>query len=77
MTIYTQENNITKFSSVANDDFIINDVSNLLKDEVLLSLINKHKQEQVPRLNMLEAYYLNRNTDILSSNRRIEDLTDK
>lgn len=77
MTIYTQENNTTKFSSVANDDFIINDVSNLLKDEVLLRLINKHKQEQVPRLNMLEAYYLNRNTDILSSNRRIEDLTDK
>ncbi|HFU7205302.1 TPA: phage portal protein [Staphylococcus aureus] len=77
MTIYTQEINNTKFSKTANNDFLISNVEQLLKEEVLLSLISKHKTEQVPRLEMLEDYYLNRNTDILTDNRRINDYSDK
>nr|DAZ23500.1 MAG TPA: PORTAL PROTEIN [Caudoviricetes sp.] len=77
MTIYSQEINTTKFSKIANNDFLINDVEHLLKEDVLLSLVNKHKSEQLPRLETLEDYYLNRNTDILTDSRRINDLSGK
>ncbi|MCE4992076.1 phage portal protein [Staphylococcus haemolyticus] len=77
MTIYNRDINNIKFSKVANDDFLLTNVEQLLKEEVLLSLINKHKTEQLPRLIMLEDYYLNRNTDILTDKRRVTDLSDK
>lgn len=46
MTIYTQEINNTKFSKTANNDFLISNVEQLLKEEVLLSLISKHKMNK-------------------------------
>lgn len=77
MTIYNQDNYNTKFSKEANDDFIISDIEQLFKDNMLLELVDKHRNLQVPRLSMLEAYYLNKNTDILTNERRVKDSTQK
>lgn len=77
MTIYNQDNNNTKFSKNANDDFNIVQLDELFKADNLQYLVKKHQDTQVPRLEMLEAYYLNRNTDILTAERRVNDTTNK
>ncbi|EJH4456649.1 phage portal protein [Staphylococcus pseudintermedius] len=77
MTVYTINNINTKFSPLANDDFVVSDLVELLKEENLRNFISRHQVEQVPRLEMLEAYYLNRNTDILAGERRLQKYGDK
>ncbi|MBW0769174.1 phage portal protein [Mammaliicoccus lentus] len=77
MTVYNIGNMNTKFSPLANDDFLVEDLEELLKEDVLRNLIAKHKTEQLPRLEMLEAYYLNKNTDILTGKRRIQSYGEK
>ncbi|MCG1410917.1 phage portal protein [Staphylococcus epidermidis] len=65
--------NKARFSKFANDDFLVEDVDELLQEEKLRDFVNKHKQDQVPRLETLEDYYLARNTGILSGKRRLDD----
>lgn len=77
MTVYNVSNINSKFSKFANEDFAISNIDELLKEDVLRYFINRHKTEQLPRLEMLEAYYLNKNTDILTSKRRIDDYSKK
>ena len=77
MTLYTVGNVQEKFSPTANDDFVVNDLDELFKDDYIRNLISRHKTEQLPRLEMLEAYYLNRNTDILTGERRLNNNGDK
>lgn len=77
MTVYNINNINSKFSPLANDDFIVSSLDELLKEDALRNFINRHKTEQLPRLQMLEAYYLNKNTDILISKRRIDDYSEK
>ncbi|HDE9286899.1 TPA: phage portal protein, partial [Staphylococcus aureus] len=77
MTLYTVGSVTEKFSPIANDDFIVNDLDELFQDDFLRNLISRHKTEQLPRLEMLEAYYLNRNTDILTGQRRLNSNGDK
>lgn len=62
-----------RFNKNANDDFIVSSDTDLLDEEILRNLINKHKTEQLPRLEVLEDYYLNRNTEILTGQRRKDD----
>ncbi|WP_347132278.1 phage portal protein [Staphylococcus hominis] len=61
------------FVKEANDDFLVSDIEELLTEEKLRELINNHKTLQLPRLETLEDYYLNRNTDILIGKRRLDD----
>ncbi|MFF7217919.1 phage portal protein [Mammaliicoccus sciuri] len=77
MTVYNVSNINSKFSNLANEDFTVSNIDELLKEDVLRYFINRHKTEQLPRLEMLEAYYLNKNTDILVSKRRINDYAEK
>lgn len=77
MSIYNPGNIKTKFSPRVNDDFILSSIDELLKEEVLRNLVTRHKTEQLSRLQMLEAYYLNYNTDILTGNRRLSDYSEK
>lgn len=73
--MYTFSDKIDRlqYSPNANDDFIVSDIDDLLKEETLRNLVDIHQKQQVPRLEMLENYYLNRNTKILTGKRRLED----
>lgn len=65
------------FNPNANDDFIVSDVATLLNHDTLRDLIEQHKVNQLPRLEFLEAYYLNQNQDILAGQRRVDDNSQK
>lgn len=77
MTIYNVGNISSKFSTLANEDFLVSSIDELLQEDVLRNFVSRHKTEQLPRLEMLEAYYLNYNTDILTGKRRKDDLGEK
>ena len=56
----------------ANDDFTINNEEDIYNADVIREFVQRHKLEQLPRLQFLEDYYLNRNVDVLRPNRRAE-----
>ncbi|MCE5058181.1 phage portal protein [Mammaliicoccus sciuri] len=69
----TQGNLKTKFNLAANETFRAESTDDVLKPDVLREMVNKHKANQVPRLEVLENYYLGNNTDILTGERRKDD----
>lgn len=60
----------TKFSEEANKDFLVHTEEQILLVDTLNGLIMQHKDIQRPRLQVLEDYFLSRNTGILSGQRR-------
>jgi len=66
-----------QFIETANDDFILSDETDVYNPEVIRNFVQRHKLEQLPRLEYLEAYYLNRNVDVLTANRRLDSNQNK
>lgn len=60
-----------KFSTLANADLLAENADEIVQDYTKLQrLVERHKIEQAPRLNMLEQYFLSDNTGILTGERR-------
>ncbi|MDW4411608.1 phage portal protein [Staphylococcus saprophyticus] len=60
-----------KFSALANADLLAENADEIVQDYTKLQrLVERHKIEQAPRLNMLEQYFLSDNTGILTGERR-------
>ena len=71
--ITNKQDYVTKFNQRANDDFLVQTEDEMLDIDVLNSLVSKHKNNQVPRLQVLEDYFLSYNTGILTGQRRKDD----
>lgn len=61
---------LTKFHKAANEIYRVNTADEVNKPDILRDLVNKHKENQVPRLEVLESYYAGNNTEILKGERR-------
>nr|WP_277953156.1 phage portal protein [Staphylococcus sp. acrmy] len=59
-----------KFGREANRDILANSPEELENIDVLNSIVSEHKNNQVPRLQVLEDYFLSQNTGILEGQRR-------
>ncbi|MFG0929512.1 phage portal protein [Staphylococcus sp. 231237_7MaSpsaltlick] len=60
-----------KFSTLANADLLAENADEIVQDYTKLQrLVERHKIEQAPRLNMLEQYFLSDNTGIMTGERR-------
>lgn len=61
----------SKFNPNANDDLLAHDIDLVLSDYTELSqLVRTHRENQAPRLDILENYFLGYNVDILQGERR-------
>lgn len=71
--ITNKQNYRASFGQEANQDILAHYPESLLNIDVLNSIVSKHKQNQVPRLQILEDYFLSNNTGILTGQRRKDE----